>query len=234
MDPLPPNGSGKAGALVEAARFWEPRRLWYNGILTLIVLLWLILTWPHFRSALTLVALGKMMVLAGLANVCYWFAYGTEFFIQGVLPRALWRRFRFGVLVLGMLAAMVLENYWIADEIYPDMPPPAAVHLGEGANAMGTPARASNMNFPAPLAILGFLGACGGLFLGIGAAVIFWGLRASQNSRAWRLLRSQSERQSIWHCCSGSRQPAATLHSSAGRRSIFAKSIATSPTPSSR
>lgn len=33
---------------------------------------------------------------------------------------------------------------------------------------------ASNMNFPAPLAVLGFLGACGGLFLALGLALIFW------------------------------------------------------------
>jgi hypothetical protein len=83
----------------------------------------------------------------------------------------------------GILAAMVLENYWMAEEIYPDMPPPAAVHFGEGANAVGTPAMASNMNFPAPLAILGFLGACGGLFLGIAAAVIFWFARKPKFAR---------------------------------------------------
>lgn len=174
MDRLPPEGGGKAGGLVRAAQFWEPRRLWYNGILTLIVLLWLVLTWPHFRPALTLVALGKMMVLALLANVCYSFAYAAEFFLEGALPRALWGRFRLGVLVLGMLAAIVLANYWIADEIYPDMPQPAAAHLAGGANAMGNTATASNMNFPAPLAVLGFLGACGGLFLGIAAVLIFW------------------------------------------------------------
>ena len=40
--------------LRSAARFWQPRRLIYNAILTLVVFLWLILTWPHFRLALTL------------------------------------------------------------------------------------------------------------------------------------------------------------------------------------
>jgi hypothetical protein len=114
-----------------------------------------------------------MVLLALLANVCFCLAYGAEFFLQGVWPPALWRRFRLGVLVLGMLVAVGLENYWIADEIYPDMPQ-AAVRLAGGANAIGTRATASNMNFPAPLAILGFLGACGGLFLGVAAVVIFW------------------------------------------------------------
>jgi hypothetical protein len=33
---------------------------------------------------------------------------------------------------------------------------------------------ASNMNFPAPFAVFGFVAACGGLFLALGSAVIFW------------------------------------------------------------
>lgn len=33
---------------------------------------------------------------------------------------------------------------------------------------------ASNMNFPAPLAVLGFVAACGGLFFAAAAALIFW------------------------------------------------------------
>jgi hypothetical protein len=37
-----------------------------------------------------------------------------------------------------MLVAVVLENYWIADEIYLDLPPEAAVHLAGGAKAVGT------------------------------------------------------------------------------------------------
>ena len=48
---------------------------------------------------------------------------------------------------------------------------------------MGTPAMASNMNFPAPLAIVGFLGACGGLFLGIAAVLIFWFARKPKFAR---------------------------------------------------
>jgi len=42
---------------------------------------------------------------------------------------------------------------------------------------------ASNMNFPAPLAILGFLGACGGFFLGIAAVLIFWFARRPKLAR---------------------------------------------------
>jgi hypothetical protein len=36
---------------------------------------------------------------------------------------------------------------------------------------------ASNMNFPAPLAVLGFVGACGGVFVALAAGLIFWFVR---------------------------------------------------------
>lgn len=42
---------------------------------------------------------------------------------------------------------------------------------------------ASNMNFPAPLAVLGFLGACGGLLLAVAALVIFWLARRRKFAR---------------------------------------------------
>jgi hypothetical protein len=42
---------------------------------------------------------------------------------------------------------------------------------------------ASNMNFPAPLAVLGFVTACGGLFLAVVAAVIFWFVRKPSFAR---------------------------------------------------
>ena len=42
---------------------------------------------------------------------------------------------------------------------------------------------ASNMNFPAPLAVLGFLAACGGLFLALASALIFWFARKPKFAR---------------------------------------------------
>ena len=105
----------------EAVGFWEPRRLWYNGALFVVVLLWLRLTWPHFRPALTLEALGKMLVLAMLANVCYCAAYVLEAGIQAVSSNIARRRFRWASWILGVLLALLIENYWIADEIYPDV-----------------------------------------------------------------------------------------------------------------
>jgi len=163
----------------EAARFWERGRIPYNAILTVIVLLWLILTWPHFRPSLTLGSLEAFIVLGFLANLCYSAAYLAEFFIQLLAPGLSRRRARIVLFVLGTLFALVLENYWIADEIYPyaNNPPP---NLFAGATSMPT---ATNMNFPAPLAVLGFLAAIGGLFLAVAAALIFWFARKPKFAR---------------------------------------------------
>ena len=176
-----PDQPAQLSAPREAARFWEPGRLLYNAILFTIVLLWLILTWPHFRPSLTLGSFEAFFVLGLLANLAYSTAYLAEFFIQLLAPGVARRRARISLCVLGTLFALVLENYWISDEIYPyaNHPPPS---LFAGAITMPT-AIASNMNFPAPLAVLGFLAAIGGLFLAVAAALIFWFARKPKFAR---------------------------------------------------
>ena len=168
----PPGNEAKSPVLRDAARFWERGRLLYNALLSAIVLLWLVLTWPHFRPSLTLGAFEALVVLALIANLCYSVAYVTEI-MQSFLPGARWHRFRQALWLLGTLLAIVLANYWIADEIYPtaNQPPPA--FLG-GAGVMPTVIPASNMNLPAPLAVTGFLAAWAGLFLTVASALIFW------------------------------------------------------------
>lgn len=167
------------GGIRDATRFWEPRRLWYNAILFAIVLLWVVLTWPHFRPALNWADLGRMTILELLANVCYCAAYVAEFFIQGALPPKFWRRVRYAVWGAGMLLAIVLTNYWIADEIYPDFSRSTAL----SAVITRPGGQGSNLNFPAPLAVVGFLVACGGLFVAAAAVVIFWFARKPKFAR---------------------------------------------------
>lgn len=171
MDAGDPKGSRHRVDLKDAAAFWERQRIWYNVALVVIVILWVVFTWPHFRPALTLVAFGKMLVLAGLANLCYCAGYAVEGFIQPLVQQPYWRRFRWTVWATGMLLAILLANYWIADEIYPDVQPPAATAVVQTA-VTNTPG-GSNTNFPAPLAVVGFLGAGLGLFAALAAVLIF-------------------------------------------------------------
>lgn len=168
----------------QAVHFWESKRLWYNAALFAVVVLWVGFTWPYFRPALTLDALGKMLVLALLANVSYSTAYVAEFFLQVVTSDGVRKRVRWGMWVLGMLFALLLENYWIADEIYPDVhEKQGAAMLGAGEMFRGSATAASNMNFPAPLAVVGFLAAVIGLLAAIGAVLIFWFARKPRMAR---------------------------------------------------
>jgi hypothetical protein len=106
-------------SFVDALRFWEPCRVLYNLMLTAVVLMWIFATWPHFRPALDLSLFLFLVFAAFLANLCYCAAYLVDIPLQCSVPRTLWTRFRWSLWVLGMLLALLFENYWIADEIYP-------------------------------------------------------------------------------------------------------------------
>jgi hypothetical protein len=103
----------------DAIRFWEVRRIAYNLVLTAFAVTWLVATWPHFRVAMTLHSLLLLSILALIANVCYCAAYLVDIPIQCSPLGTLWRRRRWVLWLLGTLFAILFENYWIADEIYP-------------------------------------------------------------------------------------------------------------------
>ncbi|MGB8475307.1 MAG: hypothetical protein WCE61_14585 [Candidatus Acidiferrum sp.] len=103
----------------DSLRFWEPRRLFYNLALATVVLLWVVASWPHFRPAFTLLSLLQLAVFALLANVCYCAAYLIDFPMQLSPFSDSWQRRRWALWVVGTLFAILLANYWIADEIYP-------------------------------------------------------------------------------------------------------------------
>ena len=105
--------------LADATRYWEPRRVVYNAVLSAVAVVWLIATWPHFRAAFTLSSLLLLGILALLANSCYCAAYLVDIPMQRSGLSATWGHRRWILLLLGTLFAVVFENYWIADEIYP-------------------------------------------------------------------------------------------------------------------
>ena len=116
----PSNDSGGYANFAQAARFWEPLRIAYNLLLVAVVALWVIATWPHFRPALRLETLLPMAFLALLANVCYCAAYLVDLPLRHAAQNFL-RRWRWIVWTAGTLFAILLANYWIADEIFPDV-----------------------------------------------------------------------------------------------------------------
>ena len=115
-------------SLANALRYWESRRVLYNAVLTTVAAGWLIRTWPHFHSVRlmdippgdTRPVLVILIILAVLANVCYCAAYLVDIPLQ--LTFVTWQKHRWGLLLAGTLFAILVENYWIADEVYPFVP----------------------------------------------------------------------------------------------------------------
>jgi len=103
----------------DSFRYWEPRRIAYNLVLAAVTLAWLIFTWPHFRPAFTLDSLLKLLVLAVIANIPYCAVYAADIPLQFSSIRGLWQRRRWILWLVGMLFAILITCYWIADEIYP-------------------------------------------------------------------------------------------------------------------
>jgi hypothetical protein len=106
-------------SLADAARFWERGRVIYNLILIGVVATWIVASWPHFRPAMHLFPLFQLFVLGLIANALYCAAYFVDIPMQSSGIGGNWRRWRWALWALGMLLALLLTNYWIADEIYP-------------------------------------------------------------------------------------------------------------------
>ena len=122
-----PNGSSQAeagaiqssGYIRSTVRFWEPLRAIYNAVLAMIVVAWIVSSWPHFRPAMSLGNLGRLLILAAIANVLYSVAYVVDLVSQQFSPPQALRAIRWTTWAVGMAFAILLTNYWIADEIYP-------------------------------------------------------------------------------------------------------------------
>ncbi|MFQ5706126.1 MAG: hypothetical protein ACE5HO_01670 [bacterium] len=106
-------------SFAEAIRYWEKRRIPYNLVLVVVVVAWFVLTWPHFRAALNVNSFLLLVVLGVVANICYSAAYLVDVPLQFSSFRTAWRRGRRWVWLMGMVLAIIVTNYWIADEIYP-------------------------------------------------------------------------------------------------------------------
>ena len=122
--PSPPLTNSPTGPfrplLADAVHFWELRRVFYNLALTATAFAWVAFSWPHFRPAFTLASLLPLAVLALLANACYCAAYLVDIPMQLSTLGGPWKRRRWMLWLAGTLFALLLANYWIADEIYPD------------------------------------------------------------------------------------------------------------------
>jgi len=106
-------------SLSNAMHYWEPRRLIYNALLVAVTTFWFAWTWPHFRPAMNLADLLRLLGLALIANVLYCAAYLVDVPLQLSAFSASWNRRRWALWLMGTAFAILLTSYWINDEIYP-------------------------------------------------------------------------------------------------------------------
>jgi len=98
--------------LSNAIRYWEPRRIPYNLVLAVIVVVHYVLGLPFSKSALQFNTLLLLFALAVLANVAYCAAYIPDVFAQMSGLRDSWLRFRWVVFVVGLAFAAVLAHFF--------------------------------------------------------------------------------------------------------------------------
>ena len=92
----------------DAIRYWEPRRLVYNGALAVVVLVCFALQWPSAWARLTFPTVLVVFIFAVLANVAYCTAYVVDIPMQYSSVRREWLKRRWYVLVTGTLFASAI------------------------------------------------------------------------------------------------------------------------------
>ena len=105
-----------AGLLREAAtdalRYWEPRRLVYNGVLAAIVLWYFSAARPESAQGLSLNGFLFVVLLAVLANVAYCAVYPVDVFVLISGFREVWLKVRWVLLAVGTLFAAIITRFW--------------------------------------------------------------------------------------------------------------------------
>jgi hypothetical protein len=96
----------------EALRYWEPRRLIYNGALLAVVCAHFYAAWPASKASLALDPLFAFFILAVLANIAYCAAYAVDLFVQFSGLRAAWARWRWSVLLTGTAFAAAIAHFF--------------------------------------------------------------------------------------------------------------------------
>jgi hypothetical protein len=99
-------------SVTDAIRYWEPRRIAYNGVLAAIVLTYFGLNYPASRSTLSLNLVLSVFLLAVLANVVYCAAYPVDIFVSASSYREQWRKYRRVIFMIGVLFAAIITRFF--------------------------------------------------------------------------------------------------------------------------
>src|SRR5437660_11162182 len=104
----------------DASRFWEPRRLVYHAVLSVIVLFYFFRAYPASKAVLTLDSILGMFLLVVLSNVAYCAAYVVDAFSQWSSYRDILRRYRWLLLAVGTFFAGILTRFIAIGILWPN------------------------------------------------------------------------------------------------------------------
>jgi hypothetical protein len=98
--------------VTDAIRYWEPRRLAYNGVLAAIVIAYFCMALSQSRSALSVNGILFLIILTVLANLCYCAAYVADVFAQFSGFRDVWLRWRWVLFTVGVAFAGIITRFF--------------------------------------------------------------------------------------------------------------------------
>jgi hypothetical protein len=97
----------------DAIRYWEPRRLVYDGVLAVIVVVYFVIYYPTSKSVLSIDSVLFLFLLAVLANVAYCVVYVVDIFVLASGYREQWRKYRWVIFTIGLLFAAVITRFLV-------------------------------------------------------------------------------------------------------------------------
>ena len=113
------DGSAVREYFTDAIKFWEPRRVIYNSVLAVIVIVYFAVGYPFSKSVISVdFALG-LFLLAVAANVAYCAAYLVDVFVQASGFREVWQRSRWILFVIGTTFAAIITRFMAMGMFHP-------------------------------------------------------------------------------------------------------------------
>jgi hypothetical protein len=98
--------------VTDAIRYWEPRRIVYNLILSGVVLACFVVALPLSKGMISLNFALVLFMMAVLANVAYCAAYVVDLFAQISGFRELWQKYRWLLFLVGVIFAGIITRFW--------------------------------------------------------------------------------------------------------------------------
>lgn len=98
--------------VTEALRYWEPRRIIFNGLLAAVTLFYFWRGYPVSWHTLRFDTALLLFVLAVGANIVYCAAYVPDIFAQASAFREVWEKNRWILFVIGVALAAVFTRWF--------------------------------------------------------------------------------------------------------------------------